>query len=119
MSFTVVDYLVTTNEDWRDALELTDDQDAPIDLSGSTFLAHIRESSDSLSVALVASTENGRLAIADPPTSGIIAWNLAASELALVPPGVYVYDIVWTSAGDIADTVVGGTITVKRGITRT
>ena len=119
-SLTIVDYLVLTNEDWRDGLVITadDDGDVPVDLTGSSFLAHIRDNADRLHVIVTASTDNGKLVVSDPPTDGVLSWNINADEMATITPGDYVYDIVWTTAGGVIDTIIAGKITVKRGVTR-
>ncbi|HEY8356696.1 MAG TPA: hypothetical protein VIL30_04465 [Ramlibacter sp.] len=116
MSLTTVNYLVLTNEDWRDTLELENNGD-PVDLTGSAFRAQLRTTADTLAVALDASTSNGRMVIADAP-GGILSWNVAPEVLEDMEPGTYVYDIVWTTPGGVEDTIVDGTITLKRGVTR-
>jgi hypothetical protein len=121
MSLTVIDYLLKTNEDWQDSIELDDGavSPTPLDVTGSSFLAHVRTEPDSLDIVLAASTANNMLVIAEDPTTGVVSWNVPKSVLSLIEPGVYVYDMVWTKADTSEDTVVEGTITVKRGITRT
>lgn len=120
MSLTIVDYLVRTNEDWRDSLSLTtgvgDDAEA-VDLTGSTFSAQIRSTPDTLLVLMEASTTNGKLVIADA-AGGVLSWNIAADEMATLVPAIYAYDMVWTNPDGIIDTFVAGTLTVERGITR-
>lgn len=120
MSLTIVDYLVRTNEDWRDSLNLTSgvgEEAEPVDLTGSTFAAQIRSSPDALFVLLEASTTNGRLVIADA-AGGVLSWNITADEMATLVPATYAYDIVWTNPDGLIDTFVAGTLTVERGITR-
>jgi hypothetical protein len=123
MSMTVIEYLVLTNEDWVDTLELTtlaedeEDDPAPVDLTGSSFAAHIRTSPDALNKIVIATTGNGRLVVAEP-ANGLLAWNIPAEEMAVIEPGVYFYDIVWTSADGIIDTIAAGHVTVQRGVTR-
>lgn len=118
MSVNVVDYIVATNEDWRDTLDLTSgDADTPVDLTGSIFIAHLRPAPDTLYTTIEASTLNGRIVIADAKT-GQISWNINTDEMRLIAPGVYFYDIVWISAENAVDNFVAGTVTVIRGITR-
>lgn len=121
MSLTLVDYLVLTNEDWRDTLDLFvgDDPETgdPVDLTGSSFRAQLRTSEHTLNVSLECSTTNGRLVV-DEPASGRVSWNVPPEILRTLEPGVYVYDMVWTNAGGVEDTFIAGTVTIKRGITR-
>jgi hypothetical protein len=120
MSLTIIDYLVLTNEDWEDGLVLDDGGDPaePLDLTGSSFRAHLRPAPGSLLVTLEASTANGRLVIADNPESGTLNWNVPKALMATIEPGEYVYDIVWTKPDLSSDTVAAGTVTVHRGVTR-
>lgn len=120
MSLTIIDYLVLTNEDWTDSLILDDGGDPaePINLTGSSFEAQLRDAPGSLTVVLACSTGNGRLVISSEPETGGISWNVMRNEMRLIEPGVYHYDMVWTRPGGYADTVIAGTVTVERGITR-
>jgi hypothetical protein len=120
MSLTIIDYLVKTNEDWLDGMFLDDGAGPPVahDLTGSSFKAHIRTEPDSLTVVLECSTDNGRLLISSDPETGGLSWNVMRAEMRLIEPGVYHYDMVWTRPGGYADTVIAGTVTVERGITR-
>lgn len=120
MAFTQIDYLVLTNEDWEDGIALDDGGDpaAPIDLTGSSLRAHLRTVPESLVVALEASTDNGRLLIAEDPETGIFNWNVPKATMATIEPGEYVYDLVWIKPDGSSDTVSGGTVTVQRGVTR-
>lgn len=119
MSYTEINYLLLTNEDWQDALCI-EDKDGPVDLAGSSFRAEVRTTEDSLAVALVASTKTGneRLLIAGVDAPGVVSWNVSKETLKLLAPGTYVYDLQWTLPDAHVDTIVGGTITIKRGITR-
>lgn len=120
MSLAIIPYLVLTNEDWEDGLLLDDGGDPaePLDLTGSSFRAQIRASEASLLVILEASTDNGLLAVDSDPETGFISWNVPRATMAAIEPGEYVYDIVWTKPDTSRDTIVAGTLTVKRGITR-
>lgn len=122
--YTEIDYLVLTNEDWRDGIVIEDD-DGPVDLTDSTFVAHIRETANKLSIILAASTDNGLLEIAPDQgdtgseTTGVVSWNVPETTMRLIVPGEYVWDIVWIDADGNRDTIAGGAIEIRRGITRT
>jgi hypothetical protein len=120
MSLTIIDYLVLTNEDWEDSIELDDgaEDPEPLDLTGSSFKSQLRTEEGSLTVVLECSTDNGRLVIDADPLTGKVSFNVSKSMLSLMTPGVYVYDTVWIKPDLSQDTVAAGTVTVKRGITR-
>lgn len=123
MSYTEINYLVSTNEDWRDAMQIEDD-DGPVSLAGSSFIAHIRRFQDDLAVVLECSTSNGLLTIADgqdetaSQTVGVLSWNVTDDVLRLIEPGEYVYDVLWSEPGGSVDMIAGGSIQIVRGITR-
>lgn len=121
MGFAVVALETFSNEDFGAGFTINDD-DGPVDLTGSEFIAHIRSSKDSLSVILEASTDNGLLVIGDQESTGefgLVEWNIPVDVIQEIEPGTYVYDVTWIMPGGARDTTHGGTFTVNRGITRT
>lgn len=129
MSYTEINYLVSTNEDWRDGLTIASgegNEEGPVSLVGSSFIAHVRRAEDALAIVMVASTDNGRLVIAeeldtgsDPESVGVLLWNVTDDEVRQhFEPGSYVYDILWFEPGGTVDMIVAGKIEVVRGITR-
>jgi len=122
--YTEINYLVSTNEDWRDGF-LIEEAAAPVDLTGSSFIAHIRETENTLSIVLAASTDNGLLEIAPDQgdtgseTTGVVSWNVPETTMRLIEPGEYVWDIVWIDADGNQDMIAAGSVEIKRGITRT
>ena len=120
MSYAVLPFSTFTNEDFDDGFLLQDD-DGPIDLTGSEFIVHIRQSVDNLAMVLEASTENGLLILADQAVAdemGLVEFSIPAQTAALVAPGSYPYDILWIMPGGGRANVGGGTITFNRGVTR-
>lgn len=118
--FVAVSYVTFTNEDFSGGFML-EDEDGPIDLTGSAFIVHIRRSIDDLSPLIEASTENGLLVVADQSVTGemgLVEWAVPADVAATIPPGEYPFDIVWIAPGGGRDNIGGGTLTVKRGVTR-
>lgn len=123
MSYTEINYLVATNEAWRDAIEI-EDADGPVPLIDAFFIAHIRRTPNDLDVVLECSTYNGRLVIADGQDEtagenvGVLSWDVPVEILRLIEPGSYSYDLLWFEPGQEPDMIAGGTIQVVRGITR-
>lgn len=112
---TKIDFLISTNEDWLDALVLKDGENNPIDLTGSTFRAHIRREPDALTVVLNATSANGLLVILESAA----AWNVPfATIVEKLNPGTYAYDFLWTDADGVVTRIAEGTLTVELGITR-
>ncbi|WP_019997235.1 hypothetical protein [Aureimonas ureilytica] len=119
MSITLVNYLVSTNEDWRDAIALVQGEaEDPVDITDDEFVAQLRLPVEALHVLLEASTTNGFLQIVPPGTTGLLAWNVPASIMRTLPPGIYPYDMVWTREGNAIDRFAAGIVTIERGVTR-
>lgn len=121
MSLWTIDFQVATNEDWRDNILLVTDlgesSEAAFDLSGSSFLMHLRQSPEAQRIDLLLSTDNGRIVIDDPST-GLIRFDVAQEIIEGLNPGVYFHDIVWTMADDRKVNLASGTVTVDLGVTR-
>ena len=107
-----------TNEDWTDSLSfVTGEPATPLDLSGYAFEQHIRTSVASEWTVLTCSTGNGRLTISDPPSAGLLSFNVPASVMSSIRPGVYVHDITATVDGHTR-VIASGRVTVIEGVTR-
>jgi hypothetical protein len=120
MNDELISYATFTNEDF-DAGFLLEDEDGPVDLTGSEFIVHIRQAVENLALILEASTENGMLVIADQEATGemgLVEFAIPASVAATIPVGTYPYDILWISPEGARDNIGGGTITFQRGVTR-
>lgn len=121
MSLWTIHFRVSTNEDWRDSILLVTDfgetSEAAFDLTGSSFLMHLRQSAEAQRIDLVLSTENERLSI-DDPSSGYLSVVVPQAVVETLNPGIYFHDIVWTLADDRKVNLASGTVTVDLGVTR-
>ena len=76
-----------------------EDDPVPLDLTGTSFLMHIRKTAPTLAVIMVLSTENGRLIIEpDEEDVGKLTFYLHQPLVDDIDPGTYVHDVVWTLA---------------------
>lgn len=121
MSLWTINFQVSTNEDWRDNILLVTDigetSETAFDLTGSSFLMHLRGSPQAQRIDLLLSTDNGRIVIGDPAT-GLISFDVAQFVVEGINPGIYYHDIVWTMADDRRVNLASGTVNVVLGVTR-
>lgn len=124
-----VDFVVQTNEDWRDIITLYEPWDGmdgstpppaeqpKIDLTDAVFSMHLRSEVDATIVALSLTSANGRIGHSGTPNDGKIIWNVDVAVMSTVAPGIYVYDLVMTQ--DEVDRVIArGAVEVVKGVTR-
>lgn len=82
-------------------------------LPGDTARAQVRATPESATVILEFSVANGRIQLGP----GVIALGAPSGVTVDVAPGAYVWDLEVTRSG-IVNTILGGTMTVRRDITR-
>jgi hypothetical protein len=124
MSVTNLDFIVSTNEDWRDTMEIKEgDPLAFVDLTGSTFAAHLRAPIESLIPDLIMDTTNGKLFFdpdqADEDLVGRLSFNVPKAEMQYIHPATYEIDILWTNPDGLVKRIVAGKVYAQRGVTRT
>ena len=91
-------------------IDLTDEDDTPIDLTGYTGVSQIRKTFTSLtSIAFTVSI--------NAPT-GAITLSLTPQQTAGLVAGRYVYDVELTSSGGTVTRVVEGIATVNPQVTK-
>lgn len=122
MSLWTVNFVVATNEDWRDSISLVtnpgESDEAPYDLTGSSFSMQLRNVAESLRVVLDLSTDNGRIIVADPETGGNLSIFVPKSAIDEIGPGSFSHDIIWTRGDGAIVNLAAGTVTFTLGITR-
>lgn len=91
-------------------LNLTDDDDAIINLTGYTGSAQIRKH--------YTSTANTPFTVSIAPIDGTVTLSLTANQTATLVAGRYVYDVELTNAGGVVSRVVEGIVTVTPQVTR-
>lgn len=122
MSLWTINFAVATNEDWRDSISLVtnpgESDEAPYDLTGSSFSMQLRNVAESLRVVLDLSTDNGRIIVADPETDGNLSIFVPREVIDDIGPGMFVHDIVWTRGDGAIVNLAAGTVTFTLGVTR-
>lgn len=103
--------IVDQGTDFVTSLSVTDDDDAPIDLSGYTGSAQFRkhytsETSTSFDVSFSAGS------------TGIINLSLSRDVTSNTEPGRYVYDVEVTSPANKRSRLVEGILTVTPEVTK-
>lgn len=89
---------------------LEDDETTPIDITGSSFLLQFRVS-DNSPVAYEASTANAKIQVINGKVT-LMPFNVALN------PNRYVYDVQWTDVNGVIKTVMQGTWTITKDISR-
>ena len=91
-------------------INITDENDVAIDLTGYTGAAQIRKH--------YSSTANTPFAVVISASDGAVALSLSANQTSSLLAGRYVYDVELTSAGGVVSRVVEGIVTVTPQVTR-
>ena len=123
MSLVTINFAVSTNEDWVDTIAIVEDpggeDEGPADLTGSSFLMHVRKTAPTLAVMLILSTDNGRLII-EPgeEDAGKLTFYVAQDVIESIDPGTYVHDVVWTLPDGREVNFADGTLQIALGVTR-
>lgn len=94
-------------------IDLTDENDDPIDLSAYTANAQIRRWYSSSNAAAVFVTNTGVNAAA-----GVLTLSLTADQTANLEFGRYVYDVKVADASNTITRIVEGIVTVTPRVTR-
>lgn len=94
-------------------IDLTDENDDPIDLSAYTATAEIRRWYSSVDAAATFSTDTG------PNTAaGIVTLSLTANQTSNLEYGRYVYDVQVADASNTITRILEGIVTVSPRVTR-
>jgi hypothetical protein len=94
-------------------IDLTNDDNTPIDLTSVTFAAQIRKSYYSTNA-----TANITVAIEGSPANGRIRLTLDAANTANIKAGRYLYDLKMIDAANTYIRVIEGIVTITPQVTR-
>jgi len=108
-----VTFKAATNADLRQGFQVTDDDGAPIDLTGADLRMDVEER-PGVDV-LEASSANGMIAVTAPAT-GHFELAVPAAVMGGLAPGVYQHDLVATLANGHVHRIWAGTLTLARGV---
>ena len=102
--------IVDQRTDFYTAINLVDDEENSLNLTGYTGNGQIRKtytSSNSVNFGINLQTSNG-----------IIELTLTHAQSANLEAGRYVYDVVLTNTGNVSSRIVEGIVTVTPRVTR-
>lgn len=102
--------VVDQGSTFNTTIDITDENDQPLDLSGYTGQAQMRKHYTSSNAVPFGVSIN--------PTLGSIALSLSANATIQITPGRYVYDVELTDSGGIVSRIVEGIVTVTPNVTR-
>lgn len=94
-------------------LDLTNDDNTPLDVTNQTFSAEIRKSYYSTNA-----TANLVVTVVGDAANGSIRMEMDAANTANIKPGRYVYDLKMTSDANVTIRIVEGILTVTPQVTR-
>jgi hypothetical protein len=102
--------IIDQGSTYSTVIDVTDDNDVPIDLTGYTGSAQIRKHySSSNSVAFSVSVS---------PNDGGVVLNLSSTQTSALRAGRYVYDVELTNTSNVVSRIVEGIVTVTPQVTR-
>lgn len=105
------DLTITRGDTETIVVTLTTDGSTPIDVTGRTYRAQIRQSQDSRTIkaSFVCTVTDG--------VNGVVTCVLDADDSATLPVGIGFWDLEENASG-VVTTVLSGTVTVLADVTR-
>jgi hypothetical protein len=91
-------------------IDVTDDNDVPINLSGYTGSAQLRKH--------YSSSNSTIFTVSLAPLDGIVILSLTSAQTAALKAGRYVYDVELTNTSNVVSRIVEGIVTVTPQVTR-
>jgi len=91
-------------------IDVTDDNDVPINLSGYTGSAQLRKH--------YSSSNSTIFTVSLAPLDGIVILSLTSTQTAALKAGRYVYDVELTNTSNVVSRIVEGIVTVTPQVTR-
>ena len=91
-------------------IDVTDDNDVPINLSGYTGSAQLRKH--------YSSSNSPIFTVSLAPLDGIVILSLTSAQTAALKAGRYVYDVELTNTSNVVSRIVEGIVTVTPQVTR-
>jgi hypothetical protein len=92
------------------SVDVTDENDLPIDLTGYTGTAQIRKH--------YSSSNSTPFAVGIDGPDGTVTLNLTAAQTGALTAGRYVYDVELTNSSNVISRIVEGIVTVTPQVTR-
>ena len=102
--------VVDQGVDYSTDINLTDDDEQAIDLTGYTANSQIRKTFTSSNSVSFSTSVSG--------TTGVVTLSLTANQTGSLTSGRYVYDVFLTNGSGVKSRIVEGIVTVTPRVTR-
>lgn len=102
--------IVDQGSTFNTTIDITDENDQPLNLSGYSGQAQMRKHYTSSNAVAFGVSIN--------PVQGSVALSLTANATIQITPGRYVYDVELTDSDGIVSRIVEGIVTVTPNVTR-
>lgn len=110
------DFTVDQGATFNNVLTWKNSDNTPINLTGYTARMQVRADYDATVIVLELTTTNGRITLGG--SAGTITLNVAATVMAAVNYGKYVYDIELISSGGVVTRLLMGNFTIRPEVTK-
>lgn len=113
-----VNISIDNNDTWADAFQFGETGDTSWSFTGATFHMDVKASSDDATALLSLTTANTRIVV-DDAVERILHFNVPDTDFnTILLPGEYVYDLVMIDSLTVRTTLMGGSLCVQQGVTR-
>ena len=92
------------------SIDITDDNDMPVDLTGYTGSAQIRKH--------YSSSNSTPFAVSIDAADGVVSLGLTSTQTGALTAGRFVYDVELTNTSGVVSRIVEGIVTVTPQVTR-
>jgi hypothetical protein len=100
-----------------ETVQLKNDDNSPLDLTGSSFLLQIRDHVFSTDYRINATNSNGLLAVT--PLLGIVDIKLPPTETSKLVMNIGSYDLIQTTPTGDKVKIISGSVTINPTVSRT
>lgn len=102
--------IIDQGSTYSTVIDITDDNDAPIDLTGYTGSAQLRKH--------YSSSNSTPFTVSISPSDGGVSLSLTSTQTSALRAGRYVYDVELTNASNVVSRIVEGIVTITPQVTR-
>jgi hypothetical protein len=102
--------IIDQGSTYSTSIDIMDDNEVPINLTGYTGTAQIRKH--------YSSSNSTPFAVAIDANDGVLTLGLTATQTGALKAGRYVYDVELTNTSNVVSRIVEGIVTVTPQVTR-
>ena len=116
--YQLVDYTAKNNVAFTDPVQITDEDDAAIDVSAYQFKFTIRDEVGGTALVTLTEASSPDSVVIDVGANGYVTPTITSATMANLTPGVNVYDWLWKGAvtGNDWQTLQEGRFIVEEGV---